>query len=170
MATAESGAMPDEDYRGILTDREEEILLGEADVSDSYRYRVVSRVRSKIEKLAADLETLDATHETLGDELRDAVCSAADPDRQRLEEAARERWGEEWAIQQRHWSDGTTSAHAFHLEPTDDPDVVLRDRLFVGADGDVYHERIRVRREETLDVLERDEPPEEATSEFIVEE
>lgn len=86
-----------------------------------------------------------------------------------LEAAARERWGEAWTIDQRHWADGTTSTHAFHLEPTEDPDVVVRDRLFVGADGDVYHDRKRVRREETLDVLERDEPPEGATSEFIVE-
>lgn len=86
-----------------------------------------------------------------------------------LESAARERWGMEWAIEQRHWADGTTSAHAYHIEPTEDPDVAVRDRLFLGADGDVYHVREQVRREEVIDVLERDEPPEEATSEFTVE-
>lgn len=62
-----------EDYRAILTDREKEIIAGSADVSDSYRYRVVTRVRKKIERLGRDLELLDEHHDTLGDELREAV-------------------------------------------------------------------------------------------------
>jgi 3-deoxy-D-manno-octulosonate 8-phosphate phosphatase KdsC-like HAD superfamily phosphatase len=66
--------MPDKDYRAILTDREMEILRGEADVSEKYYYRVVTRVRQKIEQLEEDLEVLDENHDTLGDELRDIVC------------------------------------------------------------------------------------------------
>lgn len=63
------------DYRAILTEREREILSGEdPDVSDSYRYRVVSRVRDKIEILEKDLETLDQHHEGLAEELREIVC------------------------------------------------------------------------------------------------
>ena len=66
--------MPDMDYRALLTDREREILSGDADVSDSYRYRVVSRVRDKIERLADDTGTLREHHEGLHQELQEAVC------------------------------------------------------------------------------------------------
>lgn len=69
--------MPDnggDEPRAILTEREREILSGEADVSDGYYYRVVSRVREKIERLGEDLETLDRHHDSLGDELRAVVC------------------------------------------------------------------------------------------------
>lgn len=74
MATAEEPTMPDKDYRALLTDREAEILSGEADVDEKYYYRVVTRVRGKIQKLVdEDLPKLDH-HDTLGDELREAVC------------------------------------------------------------------------------------------------
>jgi len=74
MDTAERQAMADDEYRAILTDREAEILRGEADVTEKYYYRVVTRVRDKIGKLGSDLEVLDENHDTLGDELRDTVC------------------------------------------------------------------------------------------------
>jgi MinD superfamily P-loop ATPase len=60
--------------RGILTAREREIIRGEADVSDNYSYRVVSRVRKKITRLEADLEILDEHCPDLASELREAVC------------------------------------------------------------------------------------------------
>lgn len=66
--------MGDDQYRGILTEREREILKGEADVSDNYRYRVVSRVRTKIENVDQDVEILSKTREDLLEELRDVVC------------------------------------------------------------------------------------------------
>ena len=66
--------MGDDQYRGLLTDREREILRGDADVSDSYRYRVVSRVRQKIENIEQDAEVLSEAHEDLLQELQDAVC------------------------------------------------------------------------------------------------
>jgi len=74
MATAEQPTMPEKDYRAILTDREKEILRGEADVSEKYYYRVVTRVRQKINEIEGDLALLDEHHDTLGDELRDIVC------------------------------------------------------------------------------------------------
>jgi len=74
MATTEDQPMPDKDYRAILTAREKEILRGEADVSEKYYYRVVTRVRQKIEQLEEDLADLDENHDTLGDELREIVC------------------------------------------------------------------------------------------------
>ena len=78
MAQAEQGSMPDKEYRAIITDREREILSGEADVSDSYYYRVVTRVRDKIERLEDDLATLDEHHEQLASELREIVCDDTD--------------------------------------------------------------------------------------------
>lgn len=63
-----------DDRRGLLTDREREILLGGGeDVSEKYYSVVVSRVRNKIERLEEDLPALDA-HDTLADELREVVC------------------------------------------------------------------------------------------------
>lgn len=62
--------------RALLTVREREIVSGDADdVSDSYRYQTVSRVRRRIEeKLAADMRSMDA-HQSLGDEVRGIVCN-----------------------------------------------------------------------------------------------
>jgi hypothetical protein len=63
-----------DDRRALLTDREREILLGEAnDVSQKYHDVVVTRVRKKIKRLEDDIPALDA-HNTLGDELRSVVC------------------------------------------------------------------------------------------------
>lgn len=80
MGHAEHPVMPDKDYRAILTDREKEILRGDADVSDSYYYRVITRVRDKIQAIEDDLQLLDEHHDTLGDELRDIVCNDDDHD------------------------------------------------------------------------------------------
>jgi hypothetical protein len=62
-----------EDRRALLTDREREILLGQAEVSEKYYGVVVSRVRNKIERIENDLPALEA-HETLDEELRAIVC------------------------------------------------------------------------------------------------
>lgn len=66
--------MPEDERRSILTEREKEILAGEADVTEKYYYVVVSRVRTKIEGINEDLEFLDNHHEDLGEELREVVC------------------------------------------------------------------------------------------------
>jgi hypothetical protein len=66
--------MVDDQYRGLLTEREREILKGEADVSDNYRYRVVSRVRTKIENIDDDVEILSESRADLLEELRNVVC------------------------------------------------------------------------------------------------
>lgn len=66
--------MVDDQYRGLLTEREREILRGEADVSDNYQYRVVSRIRTKIENIDEDVEILTENREDLLKELRDVVC------------------------------------------------------------------------------------------------
>lgn len=70
----ESTSMVDDQYRGLLTEREREILRGDADVSDNYKYRVVSRVRTKIENVGEDVELLSAEREDLLEDLREVVC------------------------------------------------------------------------------------------------
>lgn len=71
MATAESASMAER--RALLTDREREIVAGEADVSDSYRYQTISRVRKRFERLEGDLVALEK-HGDLADELREVIC------------------------------------------------------------------------------------------------
>lgn len=61
-------------YRGLLTDREREVLSGQADVSANYRYQIRTRVRSKIDRLAEDVRVLEAHHPDLLEELRAVVC------------------------------------------------------------------------------------------------
>jgi hypothetical protein len=70
--------MVDDQYRGLLTEREREIIRGDADVSDNYRYRVVSRIRTKIENIDGDVEILSENREDLLEELRDVVCVDVD--------------------------------------------------------------------------------------------
>jgi hypothetical protein len=66
-------SMTDE-RRGLLTDNERAILLGDKDVSDNHYYTTVSRVRKKIERMEEkDIEALEA-HGELADELREGVC------------------------------------------------------------------------------------------------
>jgi hypothetical protein len=65
------------DRRALLTEREREIVSGEADdVSDEYRYQTISRVRARMQELEADIEALEA-HGGLADELRELVCEDA---------------------------------------------------------------------------------------------
>lgn len=66
--------MVDDQYRGLLTEREREIIKGEANVSDNYRYRVVSRVRTKIENVGKDVEILAENRDDLLAELQEVVC------------------------------------------------------------------------------------------------
>ncbi len=72
MATAESATMSER--RALLTEREREIVSGDADdVSDGYRYQTVSRVRKRLENIEADLEAMEA-HGELATELREKIC------------------------------------------------------------------------------------------------
>lgn len=60
--------------RALLTEREREIVSGEADVDPQYRYNTVSRVRTRLEELEADIEAMEK-HGDLADELREVVCN-----------------------------------------------------------------------------------------------
>jgi len=69
-----SDDMVDDQYRGLLTEREREIITGDADVSDNYRYRVVSRIRTKIENIDEDADILAENREDLLEELQEVIC------------------------------------------------------------------------------------------------
>jgi len=70
----ESEAVTMADRRALLTEREREIVSGEADdITDEYRYQTVSRIRARLQRLEGDIEALEA-HGDLGNELRDIVC------------------------------------------------------------------------------------------------
>jgi len=61
------------DRRALMTNRERDIVAGDADVSDSYRYQTISRVRKRFERLEGDIEALE-DHGELATELREIVC------------------------------------------------------------------------------------------------
>ena len=66
--------MTDKASRALLTNRERDILLGDADdVSEKYYHVVVTPARKRIQQLEADLQALES-HDTLADELRNIVC------------------------------------------------------------------------------------------------
>jgi len=72
MAGSEQVVMADR--RALLTEREREIVSGNADdITDEYRYQTISRIRSRLQRVEDDLDALDA-HGDLGDELREIVC------------------------------------------------------------------------------------------------
>lgn len=78
MAEAEQMRMADR--RALLTEREREIVSGEADdITDEYRYQTVSRIRSRFQRLEDDIEALEA-HGDLANELRDIVCDSEEND------------------------------------------------------------------------------------------
>ena len=66
-----------DERRGLLTEREREIISGEADVNDEYYYSVVSRVRGKINNIARDAKLLQEHHPDLSKELREAVSAGS---------------------------------------------------------------------------------------------
>lgn len=72
MVNSEQSGMADR--RALLTDREREIVAGEApDVTDEYRYQTISRVRNRLDRLDGDLEAFEK-HGDLLEELREIVC------------------------------------------------------------------------------------------------
>lgn len=72
MVESETVAMADR--RALLTEREREIVSGEAeDITDDYRYQTVSRIRGRLQRLQDDIEALEK-HGELAKELREIVC------------------------------------------------------------------------------------------------
>lgn len=86
---------------------------------------------------------------------------------EQLERAARKRWGEAWSIHQLHFSDGTTQEYAYRNHGKTDEGLLEKERLFVGLDGEIYHDHVLVDKETIVDVLESDEAPEEIRGEIV---
>lgn len=85
---------------------------------------------------------------------------------EKLKDAARERWRDSWTVRQLHFADGTTSAHAFRTLGHAEAGKNVKERLFVGADDEIYSDCIVVDTETVIDVAERDEPPEHIKGEI----
>jgi len=67
--------------RALLTDREREIISGEADVSDNYEYKVRSIVRNRIRKhLGDDVAFLEEHFPEAHELIVEAVHSTEAPD------------------------------------------------------------------------------------------
>lgn len=64
------------EYRGLLTEREREVLRGEADVSENYINQIRYRVREKIGRLETDVGLLVDHHPDLAEELNETVVGA----------------------------------------------------------------------------------------------
>lgn len=133
MAGAEAVAMSDR--RALLTDRERGIVSGEHDVKDSYRYQTISRVRKRLQRLPDDREALEA-HGELGEELLQQLGVTPRADRSQLEDAARERWGDEFRIEEISWTDGTTNIYAYHDQGRDEDGLIVRERMGI-YDGEI---------------------------------
>lgn len=66
------------DERSLFTDREREILAGEANVKDNYRYKVESTARQRVRRIVADVDVLQEHHPEIYDMLRKRVCEDSD--------------------------------------------------------------------------------------------
>ncbi|GGK74396.1 hypothetical protein [Haloarcula sebkhae] len=75
MEAQETPEVMTEEGRALLTQREREIISGEAEVSDNYRYKVESTVRNRVRKhLGDDVEFLAEHFEEVHDLVVEEVC------------------------------------------------------------------------------------------------
>lgn len=79
MATSETHDVMSEEGRALLTEREREIVRGEADVSDNYEYKVRSIIRNRVrKKLGEDVETLEGHFPEVYEMVIEEVCEEGD--------------------------------------------------------------------------------------------
>ena len=64
------------DGRALLTDREREILAGNADVSDNYRYKVKAVARQRVRQIEQDAAVLREHYPDIFAELQTTVCDS----------------------------------------------------------------------------------------------
>lgn len=96
-------------------------------------------------------------------------CRPRDSTYNTLEAEARDRWGERWTIQQLHYVDGTTRAHAFRFHGKTEDDLCEEERLFLGTDGNFYVRHVLVAPESIAEVLHEDNASEETLGEIVHE-
>lgn len=78
----------------------------------------------------------------------------------RLREVARDRWGVSWTLETKEYADRSTDHIVYHSRGRVDVDgesVIERDRLLFDDDGNIVHDRERVRPEKQveLETIER---------------
>jgi hypothetical protein len=76
------------DERALLTEREREVLLGDADDVENlarYQSKVRTRLRARIEALEEDLTIIEDTEPEIADELHQQVCGDHESRLTRLE-------------------------------------------------------------------------------------
>ena len=79
MSTPEREELMTEEGRALVTDREREIISGDADVSDNYEYKVKSIVRNRIRKrLGDDVDFLKEHFPEAHDLVVGEVCDERD--------------------------------------------------------------------------------------------
>lgn len=139
------------DRRALLTEREREIVAGDADVSDAYRYQTISRVRSRLDRLAGDLEALEA-HGDLAEELRDRICSDATADSQRPPDSRESVETPSQPAADQH-DDGDPSADMTSSDASDDDSTVDGDAS--SSDDDLAAVVDRVAADEWEDTADR---------------
>ena|GEM_PF-5550226 len=154
-------------FAALVSDR----LCSMTDEETTSEMDPIERVSSTLASVVADESSSgDATTEQLVREARNELSRWLDerPPTDHLEQlrdAARDRWDDEWTIDARHYADGTVQAHAYHrrgrVDAADhdfgeEADVVARDRLWVGPDGErvVQREHARGEDRKTIEVLE----------------
>lgn len=75
--------------RALLTDREREVLRGDADdVEDieQYQSKVISRLRNRVDLLEDDFDLLDEHAPEVADLAREAICPESQPIEERMEQ------------------------------------------------------------------------------------
>lgn len=81
MAATETAAPMSEEGRALLTDAERQILSGEKEVKDNYRYKVESLVRKRInEKFRTDVEILREHYPEFFAAIKEEVCDDEHPE------------------------------------------------------------------------------------------
>lgn len=72
-----------EEGRALMTEREREIIAGEADVTDNYRYKVQSLVRNRVrKKFGDDVDVLEEHFQEVYEMVLRDVCSDAANDQE----------------------------------------------------------------------------------------
>lgn len=91
MGTAET--RPHMSRRALLTDREREVLRGDADGVENpaqYQSKIRSRLKRRLENLGEDYELLRACEPDLADRLHDEICETEEDRLDRLEREVQE--------------------------------------------------------------------------------
>lgn len=74
--------------RALLTDREREVLRGDADDvenPDQYRSKIKSRVKTRAKRIQEDMTVLDDAAPEVADAVREHVCPSSEPIETRVE-------------------------------------------------------------------------------------